>query len=60
MTDKERKLLYTGLASLDREIQRQHKGLIQTTDPMFREYMQDIVDGCEFTKKVICALLGAE
>ena len=58
MNDKDRTLLYTGLACLEREIQKQHKGLLGTTDPMLREYMQDIVDGCEFTKKVICALLG--
>ena len=58
MTDKERYLLYSGLACLEREIQKQHKGLLGTTDPMLREYMQDIVDGCEFTKKKICELLG--
>ena len=58
MTDQERILLYTGLACLEREIQKQHKGLLGTTDSMLREYMQDIVDGCEFTKKKICELFG--
>lgn len=57
VTDKERYLLYTGLACLEREIQKQHKGLSGTTDPMLIKYMQDIVDGCEFTKKKICELL---
>ena len=56
MTDEEKTLLYIGLASLEREIQKQHKGLSGTTDPMLQEYMQDIVDGCEFTKKKISEL----
>ena len=58
MTDQEKTLLYIGLASLEREIQKQHKGLAGTTDQMLREYMQDIVDGCEFTKKKISELIG--